>query len=63
MPRTVADALSGNRSTSQTTQLPPQTRLSYRNVSCAIDDGGATVCVNYASEHGFVLSPAGSFAA
>jgi hypothetical protein len=44
-------------------QLPPQTRLSYRNVSCAIDDGGATVCVNYASEHGFVLSPAGSFAA
>jgi hypothetical protein len=44
-------------------QLPPQTRLSYRNVSCAIDDGGATVCVNYGSQHGFVLSPAGSFAA
>jgi hypothetical protein len=44
-------------------QLPPQTRLSYRNVSCAIDAGGATVCVNYASQHGFVLSPAGSFTA
>jgi hypothetical protein len=44
-------------------QLPPQTRLSYRNVSCAIDSGGATACVNNASEHGFVLSQAGSFTA
>jgi hypothetical protein len=43
--------------------LPPQTRLSYRNVSCAIDAGGATACVNSASQHGFVLSPAGSFTA
>ena len=41
--------------------LPPQTRLSYRNVACAIDAGGATVCVNTSSQHGFVLSPAGSF--
>jgi hypothetical protein len=44
-------------------QLPPQSRLSYRNVSCAIDAGGATACVNSASQHGFMLSPAGSFAA
>lgn len=44
-------------------QLPPETRLSYRNVSCAIDAGGATACVNSASQHGFVLSPAGSFTA
>lgn len=43
--------------------LPPQTRLSYRNVTCAIDAGGATVCVNTSSQHGFVLSPAGSFVA
>lgn len=43
--------------------LPPQTRISYRNVSCAIDAGGATVCVNSATQHGFVLSPAGSFTA
>jgi hypothetical protein len=43
--------------------LPPQTRLSYRNVACAIDAGGATVCVNTSSQHGFVLSPAGSFVA
>jgi hypothetical protein len=42
-------------------QLPPQMRISYRNVSCAIDAGGATVCVNSATQHGFVLSPAGSF--
>ena len=44
-------------------QLPPQTRLSYRNVSCAIDASGATACVNSASQHGFVLSPTGSFTA
>jgi hypothetical protein len=43
--------------------LPPQSRLSYRNVSCAIDAGGATICVNSSSQHGFMLSPAGSFAA
>jgi hypothetical protein len=46
-----------------TKPLPPQTRLSYRNISCAIDGTGATVCVNTATQHGFVLSPAGSFAA
>jgi hypothetical protein len=44
-------------------QLAPQSRLSYRNVSCAIDAGGATVCVNSSSQHGFMLSPAGSFVA
>jgi hypothetical protein len=44
-------------------QLPPQSRLAYRNVSCAIDAGGATVCVNSSSQHGFLLSKAGSFAA
>jgi hypothetical protein len=44
-------------------RLPPQTRLSYRNISCALDAGGATVCVNSASQHGFMLSSAGSFTA
>ena len=43
--------------------LPPQTRLAYRNTACAIDAGGATVCVNTSSQHGFVLSPAGSYVA
>lgn len=47
----------------QVKPLPPQTRISYRNVSCAIDGSGATVCVNTATQHGFVLSPAGSFTA
>lgn len=41
--------------------LPPQTRLAYRNMACAIDAGGATVCENTSSQHGFVLSPAGSY--
>jgi hypothetical protein len=43
--------------------LPPQTRITYRNISCAIDAGGATACVNSASQHGFMLSPGGSFTA
>ncbi len=43
--------------------LPPQSRLSYRNIACAIDGGGATTCQDTASQHGFVLSPAGSFTA
>ena len=41
--------------------LPPQSRLSYRNIACAIDAGGATVCENTSSQHGFVLTRAGSF--
>lgn len=43
--------------------LPPQQRLSFRNVACAIDGAGATTCQNTSSQHGFVLSPAGSFTA
>jgi hypothetical protein len=43
--------------------LAPQTRLSYRNISCAIDAAGATACVNSSSQHGFMLSPGGSFTA
>jgi hypothetical protein len=42
--------------------LPPHQRLSYRNIACAVD-GAATICTNTATQHGFVLSPAGSFAA
>jgi hypothetical protein len=37
--------------------------LSYRNIACAIDAGGATTCQNTSTQHGFVLSPAGSFTA
>ncbi len=40
--------------------LPPNTRLSFRTVSCGTD-GVATVCTNSIDQTGFVLSPAGSF--
>jgi len=41
--------------------LPPLTRLSFRNISCGIDGGGVTTCLNSRDQTGFVLSPAGSF--
>jgi hypothetical protein len=41
--------------------LPPNTRLSFRQISCGVDGGGATICTNSRDQTGFVLSPAGSF--
>ena len=41
--------------------LPPMTRLSFRNISCGVDGGGVTTCLNSRDQTGFVLSPAGSF--
>ncbi|HZA09507.1 hypothetical protein [Mycobacterium sp.] len=41
--------------------LPPNTRLSYRSISCATDGGGTTTCMNSAFQSGFVISPGGSF--
>jgi len=40
--------------------LPPNTRLSFRAVSCGTD-GFATTCLNSADQSGFVLSPDGSY--
>jgi hypothetical protein len=40
--------------------LPPNTRLSYRTVSCGTD-GVVTTCLNTRSQSGFVISPAGSY--
>ncbi|MDT5017748.1 MAG: hypothetical protein QOD39_3908 [Mycobacterium sp.] len=40
--------------------LPPNTRLSFRTVSCGTD-GFVTTCLNAADQSGFVLSPEGSF--
>ena len=40
--------------------LPPNTRLSFRTVSCGAD-GVVTSCLNNADQSGFVLSPAGSY--
>jgi len=37
------------------------TRLSFRNISCGVDGGGVTTCLNSRDQTGFVLSPAGSF--
>jgi hypothetical protein len=40
--------------------LPPNTRLSFRTISCGTD-GYVTTCLNTADQSGFVLSPDGSF--
>ena len=40
--------------------LLPNTRLSFRTVSCDTD-GFATTCLNSADQSGFVLSPEGSY--
>jgi hypothetical protein len=42
-------------------QLPPNTRISFRQISCGIDGAGTTSCVNSRDQTGFVLSPAGSY--
>jgi hypothetical protein len=41
--------------------LPPNTRLSYRSISCATDGAGTTTCMNSAYQTGFVIGPAGSY--
>ncbi len=43
-------------------QLPANTRLSYRTVSCTTDGASTTICINTADQTGFVLSPGGSYA-
>ena len=40
--------------------LPPNTRLSFRTISCGTD-GYVTTCLNSADRSGFVLSPDGSY--
>lgn len=42
-------------------QLPPNTRMSYRTVSCTTDGAATTMCVNSQDQTGFVLTPGGSF--
>lgn len=41
--------------------LPPNTRLSFREVSCGVDAAGAVACVNSRDQVGFVVGPAGTF--
>ena len=40
--------------------LPPNTRLSFRSISCGTD-GTTTTCMNSAFQSGFVVGPAGSY--
>jgi len=41
--------------------LPPNTRLSFREVSCGVDGGGVVACVNNHDQVGFVVSPTATF--
>ena len=40
--------------------LPPNTRLSFRTITCGTD-GVVTACMNSMDQSGFVLTPAGSY--
>lgn len=41
--------------------LPPNTRLSFRDISCGMDAAGVMACVNSHDQVGFVVGPAGSY--
>lgn len=41
--------------------LPPNTRLTYRQVSCGVDDAGVVACLNSRDQVGFVVGPTGSY--
>jgi len=43
--------------------LAPNTRLSFREISCGVDAGGSVACVNSHDQVGFVISPGGTFVA
>jgi hypothetical protein len=37
--------------------LPPQTRLTFRSVSCGVDENGVVACLNSRDQVGFVVGP------
>jgi len=41
--------------------LPPNTRLSFREISCGVDGAGVVACVNGHDQVGFIVGPAGTF--
>lgn len=41
--------------------LPPNTRLSFREISCGVDGAGAVACVNGHDQVGFIVGPTGTF--
>ena len=38
-------------------QLPPNTRISFRQISCGVDGTGVVACLNSRDQVGFVVSP------
>lgn len=41
--------------------LPPNTRLTFRQVGCGVDDAGVVACLNSREQVGFVVGPTGSY--
>ncbi len=41
--------------------LPPNTRLSFREISCGVDGAGVVACVNSRDQVGFMIGPGGTF--
>lgn len=41
--------------------LPPNTRLSFREISCGVDGTGVLACVNSRDQVGFMVSATGTF--
>jgi len=41
--------------------LPPNTRLSFRDISCGVDGAGTVACVNSREQIGFTVGPTGSY--
>lgn len=41
--------------------LPPNTRLSFREISCGADGAGVVACVNSRDQVGFMIGPGGTF--
>lgn len=41
--------------------LPPNTRLSFREISCGVDGAGVVACVNSRDQVGFMVTPTGTF--
>lgn len=41
--------------------LPPNTRLSFRDVSCGVDAAGVLACMNTREQVGFIVTETGTF--
>lgn len=41
--------------------LPPNRRLSFRQIFCGVDDAGVVTCLNTADKSGFVVGPTSSY--